>query len=220
MLHEIILSLSGHPSPLLATDNDKSTSSLILSPSEKELLTSIAHLSQLNCKLLQHTADIPLQHPSSICQAVATAIKSTHLANFQRRVLEVEDGILRRDAGSVGAYNIVPLTAIVGQFSDWTRRMEWFWEITQFMMEKDCLGAQLIDKLCASVQTGYSDIEEVALHLVRVAETAWLKQASAWLLYGRLSPFGKDDFFVYKGESGSDLVRIPPLHSFCGADKI
>ena len=57
-----------------------------------------------------------------------------HLAAFQRRVLEVEEGILRRDAGSVGAYNIVPLTAVVGQFAGWVRRMEWFKEVVGVIM--------------------------------------------------------------------------------------
>ncbi|KAH7417887.1 gamma-tubulin complex component protein [Cadophora sp. MPI-SDFR-AT-0126] len=200
MLHEILLSLSGHPSPLLTADH--SSSSSILSPPEKALLSSIAHLSNLHCKLLAHTATIATSHPSSICQAVATAIKSTHLARFQRKVLEVEDGILRKDAGTVGAYNIVPLTAIVGEFSGWTRRMEWFLEVVEFMMRgnggdgKTCSGAMVIDRLCESMQTGYVDIEEAALSLVRVAETAWLKQVSAWVLYGRLPSFGREDFFV------------------------
>ncbi|KAG4419034.1 hypothetical protein IFR04_007810 [Cadophora malorum] len=200
MLHEILLSLSGHPSPLLTADH--SSSSSILSPPEKALLSSIAHLSNLHCKLLAHTATIATSHPSSICQAVATAIKSTHLGNFQRKVLEVEDGILRKDAGTVGAYNIVPLTAIVGEFSGWTRRMEWFLEVVEYMMRgnggegKNCSGAMLIDRLCQAMQTGYVDIEEAALSLVRVAETAWLKQVSAWVLYGRLPSFGREDFFV------------------------
>ncbi|KAK0112715.1 hypothetical protein ONS95_014451 [Cadophora gregata] len=202
MLHEILLSLSGHPSPLLTADHSSPTS--ILSPPEKALLSSIAHLSNLHCKLLAHTATIAGSHPSSICQAVATAIKSTHLAKFQRKVLEVEDGILRKDAGIVGAYNIVPLTAIVGEFSGWTRRMEWFLEVVEFMMRggsgggdgKNCSGAMVIDRLCESMQTGYVDIEEAALSLVRVAETAWLKQVSAWVLYGRLPSFGREDFFV------------------------
>ncbi|CZR64779.1 related to gamma-tubulin complex component GCP4 [Phialocephala subalpina] len=199
MLHEILLSLSGHPSPLLTADHSSPIS--ILSPPEKALLSSIAHLSDLHCKLLAHTTTIATTHPSSICQAVATSIRSTHLAQFQRKVLEVEDGILRKDAGTVGAYNIVPLTAIVGEFSGWTRRMEWFLEVVEFMMRgsgqaKRCTGAMAIDKLCDAMQTGYMDIEEAALSLVRVAETAWLKQISSWVLYGRLPSFGKEDFFV------------------------
>jgi hypothetical protein len=115
-------------------------------------------------------------------------------------VLEVENSILRKDAESVGAYNIVPLTYIVERFSGWTRRMEWFLEVVEYMMkgtgEKKCSGAMIIDKLCNAVQTGFVDIEEAALSLVKAAETAWLKQISAWILYGRLPSFGKDDFFV------------------------
>lgn len=198
MLHEILLSLSGHPSPLLTADHSSPTS--ILSPPEKALLASIAHLSDLHCKLLAHTASIASTHPSSICQAVVTAIRSVHLAAFQRKVLEVEDGILRKDAGSVGAYNIVPLTALVGQFSEWTRRMEWFLRVVEFMVKgKDgrrSSGAAVIDWLCDALQTGYVDIEEAALSLVRVTETAWLKQVSGWVLYGRLPGFGREDFFV------------------------
>ncbi|EKD20077.1 Spc97/Spc98 family protein [Drepanopeziza brunnea f. sp. 'multigermtubi' MB_m1] len=198
MLHEILLSLSGHPSPLLAADHSSPTS--ILSPPEKGLLSSIAHLSNLHCKILAHTANIATSHTSCICQAVATAIKSTHLARFQRKVLEVEDNILRKDAGMVGAYNIVPLTAIVGEFSVWTRRMEWFLEVAEFMIRgsggRSCSGAMIIDRLCEALKTGYIDIEEAALSLVSVAETAWLKQVSAWVLYGRLPSFGMEDFFV------------------------
>ncbi|KAK2624438.1 hypothetical protein QTJ16_006388 [Diplocarpon rosae] len=198
MLHEILLSLSGHPSPLLTADHSSPNS--ILSPSEKALLSSIAHLSNLHCKLLAHTAAIAFSHPSSICQAVAMAIKSTHLAKFQRKVLEVEDGILRKDAGIVGAYNIVPLTSIVGEFSGWTRRMEWFLEVVESMMRGhgggSCSGAMAIDRLCEATKTGYVDIEEASFSLVRVAETAWLKQVSAWVLYGRLPSFGREDFFV------------------------
>jgi hypothetical protein len=45
------------------------------------------------------------------------------------------------------------------------------------------------------------DIEEAALGLVRVAETAWLKQVSAWVLYGRLPSFGREDFFIKEVDS-------------------
>jgi hypothetical protein len=205
MLHEILLSLSGHPSPLLTATASGTSSPLILSPSEKALLASVAHLTDLHCKLLFRTDEITSTHPSCICQAVSLSIRSTHLAKFQQKVLQVENGILQKDSGSVGAYNIVPLTAIVGEFSEWTRRMEWFWEVTQFMKE-DCTGAQIIDKLCESVQTGYSDIEEVSLHLIKVSETAWLKQASAWILYGRLPISGREDFFIAGGENDDTPV--------------
>jgi len=208
MLHEILLSLSGHPSPLFTTNAANTTSHLILSPSEKALLASVAYLTDLHCKLLVHTDGVVSTHTSCICQAVALSIKSTHLAKFQRKVLEVENGILQKDSGSVGAYNIVPLTAIVGEFSEWTRRMEWFWEITQFMMKDGNTGARIIDKLCESVQTGYSDIEEVALHLTKVAETAWLRQASAWILYGRLPFSGRGDFFIHGRENDDGLVCL------------
>ncbi|CAD6504822.1 BgTH12-00325 [Blumeria graminis f. sp. triticale] len=198
MLHEILLSLSGHPSPLLTSDDVFSS---IFSPPEKALLSSIAHLSELHCKLLSHTSTIAATHPSGICQAVANTLRCNYLAKFQQRILDVEHDLLRNGDEGDGSYKKVPLTAIVGQFSGWTRRMEWFLEILEFIMHEKvssqrCSGAMLIDHLCDSLQTGYLDIEEAALSLITVAETAWLKQVSAWVLYGRLPSFGRDDFFI------------------------
>lgn len=212
MLHEILLALSGHPSPLLRTDNSEPHAlSSAISPPERELLATAAHLSDLHVKLQGYTAPIAAEHPSTICRAVATAVQSVHLAAFQRKVLQVEETILRMDSSLVGAYNIVPLTAVVGEFSEWTRRMEWLWEIVQFMLKKQqgktCRGAQLIDRLRSELQSGYVDIERTALSLVSVAETAWLKQVSAWILYGRLPTFGGEDFFVQKTESGDQVCR-------------
>ncbi|GKT47323.1 gamma-tubulin complex component 4 [Colletotrichum spaethianum] len=217
MLHEILLALSGHPSPLLRTDNpDPNALPTAVSPPERELLATAAHLSDLHVKLQGYTGPIAAEHPSTICRAVATAVQSVHLAAFQRKVLEVEETILRKDSSLVGAYNIVPLTAVVGEFSEWTRRMEWLWEIVQFMLKKQqgqtCRGAQLIDRLRSELQSGYVDIERTAMSLVSVAETAWLKQVSAWILYGRLPTFGGEDFFVQKADGGDqEYALIPSL---------
>lgn len=223
MLHDILLSLSGHPSPLLRAasssrshENPPGRDALLLSPPERALLASVAHLSDLHVKLLSFAAQISASHPSTICRAVATAIDSVHLAAFQAKILEVEETILRRDAGLVGAYNIVPLTAVVGEFGGWTRRMEWLWETVQFILDAgatkedgsvaaSCSGAKLIDRLRGELQTGYADIEETAKSLVRSAEATWLKQVSAWILYGRLPSFGADDFFVQKADDDDEV---------------
>lgn len=210
MLHEILLSLSGHPSPLLRNDYTEPRAQSILSPPERELLRTAGHLSDLHCKLISYTAQVSASHPSIICRAVSTAINSLYLAAFQRKVLEVEESILRKDASLVGAYNIVPLTAVIGEFSGWTRRMEWLWDLVQFMLKEDegspCRAAQLINKLRDELQTGYADIGETALSLVRVAETAWLKQVSAWVLYGTIPILGDVDFFIQK-KKRDELVR-------------
>ncbi|KAJ4390636.1 hypothetical protein N0V93_004234 [Gnomoniopsis smithogilvyi] len=229
MLHEILLSLSGHPSPLLRNAAAATTShgngapdpiSDLITPPERELLAGVAHLSDLHVKLLSFAAQIAASHPSTICRAVATAIDGTHLAAFQRKVLEVEEGILRKDAGLVGAYNIVPLAAIVVEFEGWTRRLEWLWEMVEFMLSKErgedgkeaaCTGAKVINRLRAELQTGYQDIEETARNLVRVAETAWVKQVSSWILYGRLPGFGAEDFFIQKAEVDEEFVCVPSL---------
>ncbi|KAK2072447.1 hypothetical protein P8C59_006803 [Phyllachora maydis] len=172
MLHEILLSLSGQPSPLLRTaasavpDDDAAAAGLdrLVSPPERALLARVARLSHLHAKLLAGTAQTAAEHPSTICRAVAAAIEATHLAAFQRKVLEVEAAILRQDAALVGAYDIVPLTAVVGEFDGWTRRMEWLWDLAQFMEQTErassgersvCTGAALIDRLRGSLQTGF-----------------------------------------------------------------
>jgi len=216
MLHEILLSLSGHPSPLLRTDTTQPHALSGISPAERQLLASAAHLSEVHIKLISYTAQVANSHPSTICRAVATAIDSIHLAAFQRKVLDVEESILQDDPELVGAYNIVPLTAIMGEFKDWTRRMDWLWEMVQFMLAKDkkgngCHGAQLMDRLRLELQSGYRDVQETALSLVAVAETAWLKQVSAWILYGRLPSFGSEDFFVQKVEESEEVsLRTGP----------
>ncbi|KAF2873681.1 Spc98 family protein [Massariosphaeria phaeospora] len=212
MLHEILLSLSGHPSALFDAGQGSSSvtpsSIALLSPPETELLSSLGHLSRLHRRTRDHATRIATTHPSTICRAVATAITSHNLDGFQRQVLDVESRILRRDASTVGAYNIVPLAGIVGEFSEWTRVMEWLWEMESFMLSPEApikgdrprqtavSGAELIDKLRSEAQTGYPDIEGAALHLGTVAETSWLRQLATWLLYGRLPSFGAADFFI------------------------
>jgi hypothetical protein len=215
MLHEVLLALSGHPSPLLRNGASKTAQSVLSAP-ERELLSTAGHLSELHCNLISHTAQIGMSDSSIICKAVSSAIGSIHLAAFQRKILEVEDGILRKDAGLVGAYNIVPLTAVMGEFSGWTRRLEWLWVLVQFMLKKGkntkCTGAVLIDKLRSELQTGYADIEETALSLIRVAETAWLKSVCAWILYGQMPSFGGDDFFIRRD---ADSEQVSGVQTSC-----
>ncbi|KAH8728680.1 Spc98 family protein [Phaeosphaeriaceae sp. PMI808] len=229
MLHEILLSLSGHPSVLFDASNSSQhiapSVKQLLSPPEGELLSSIGHLSRLHRKTRDHVAKVAASHPSMVCRAVATSINSHHLDLFQRKILEVEGRILKQDASTVGAYNIVPLAGIVSEFSEWTKLMEWLWDLSNFILlssslpkvEKKYLGissgAQLIDKLRTEAQTGYSDIEAAARFLGNAAEASWLRQLSTWLLYGRLPPFGASDFFVRQDDEDSDELVFRIQHS-------
>lgn len=209
MLHEILLSLSGHRSPLLhpaaqALASPDPNRPNPLTPPERALLADLARLSELHVRLRAQSARITAQHPSMVCRAVGAAIESVHLAAFQRAVLDAEALVLRRDPAFVGAYDIVPLTAVAMAFADWPPRLEWLWELVQFLLPAAAAdrplpsGARLIDRLRAELQTGYADIEAMARSLVHVAEQAWLKQVSAWILYGQLPGFGGADFFVQK----------------------
>ncbi|KAL2204828.1 hypothetical protein CC79DRAFT_1399053 [Sarocladium strictum] len=210
MLHEILLSLSGHPSPLLRSDSSPEADAIAgITPPERELLGEAARLSDIHIKVTTHAAQIASTHKSTVCRAVASSIESTQLAAFQQKVLDVEDGILQDDPALVGAYNIVPLTAVIGEFRPWVRRMEWLWGIVRFMSDVD--GATLINRLRDELQSGYRDIEETALSLVQAAESSWLQQVSVWILNGRLPMFGSHDFFVQKTEGqypgdGSDFT--------------
>ncbi|KAK4691342.1 hypothetical protein P7C71_g5638, partial [Lecanoromycetidae sp. Uapishka_2] len=148
MLHEILLSLSGHPSPLLSThgkigDTDSPFQSL-LSPAERALLQTLAQdLGERHKNIRSNASTISSSHPSIVCRAVSAAIVATHLAAFQRRILEVERDILEADANLVGAYNIVPLSAIVGAFDGWARKLEWLWEVVQFIQAPPSRGLLL-----------------------------------------------------------------------------
>ena len=213
MLHELLLALSGHPSPLLSGDLDKDQLSSLLSPPEKTLLDRIARLGVVHAQVRARASSISTSHPSLICRAVSTAIVSTHLASFQDQILQVERSILQEDAKLVGAYDIVPLSSIAGAFDGWDHRLEWFWELVQFIepgkfnevsktsnssasREGLCSGSQLIDRLRNEAQTGYPDLHNISLNLVKVAESAWLRQVSAWVLYGRLPTLGAADFYI------------------------
>ncbi|KAI9759736.1 MAG: hypothetical protein M4579_002121 [Chaenotheca gracillima] len=222
MIHEILLALSGHPSPLLPSPSPGgfekqrkplgSFSSLI-SPSEEALLGSLSRLSELHRKVSSLSALIANSHSSTICRAVSSAIVSTHLTKFQAKVLEVESDILKKDAGSVGSGTVVPLSSVVTEFNPWIRRMEWFWDLIQFINGRQsegigrveqgsapntitCTGARIINHLREQARTGYPDLEEISLDLSDTAERAWLRQLSAWVLYGKLPSIGADDFMV------------------------
>ena len=204
MLQEILLSLTGHPSPHLLTDHrdPSSPTPSLLSPPELALLRRLTHLSTLHTHLLTTAAHAAATHSSLICRAVAAAIDTLHLAAFRRKVLEVEDTILRGDAALVGAGGVVPLTAVVGEFEGWGRRLGWLADVEKVMSGngggKGCTGARVMDFLRGELQTGYRDVEDAARGLVGVAEAAWVRQVAAWVLYGRLPGFGEGDFFVVR----------------------
>lgn len=215
MLHELLLALSGHPSPLLSssigTINVGGLQDL-LSPAETALLSSLAYeLGKRHQDIRKKATLISSKHPSTVCRAVATEVTSTHLAKFQQRILEVEKDILEESPTIVGAYNIVPLSGLVGAFDGWSRKLEWLWDLVHFIQHSDeprydkegegpCTASRVIERLRDSTHTGYPDVELISLNLVRVAETAWLRQISAWVLYGRFPTFGSGDFFIVREE--------------------
>jgi hypothetical protein len=216
MLHEILLALSGHPSPLLSPSigNPKDEPfSTFLSPAEIALLRSLAEdLGDRHRSTRERAVIISNGHPSIVCRAVSTAVISIHLAAFQEKILEVEKDILERNSG--GAYNIVPLSGLVAAFDGWKRKLEWLWHLVQFVQpmsvpapsrpsevtQEPCSASLILNYLRDAAQTGYPDIEQISLQLLEAAETSWLKQISAWILYGRFPALGTVDIFITEKE--------------------
>lgn len=218
MLHELLLALSGHPSPILSVPINKPPFQDLLSPAEAALLQSLArNLGEKHKNIRKYSSTIANGHPSMVCRALAAAIISTHLAAFQQKILEVERDILEKNSDLTEIRNIVPLSGLVGAFDGWSRRLEWLWNLVQFMLpfatkgrrhteldQEVCAASRVLDHLRKSTHTGYPDIEQISLSLTTVAEAAWLKQMSAWVLYGRLPSFEDSDFFVIRGKSSGD----------------
>lgn len=205
MLHELLLALTGHVSPLLDDKKDHALTKP-LSPSERSLLRSLACLGSLQAKIRERCSKISTSHSSTICRAVCASITQSHLARFNDQVVDVESSILRNDAEYVGAYNIVPLSAMVAAFDGWERVFIWLDRLSGRIPLQETAaapgnevfasGSQLLDFLRGETHTGYPKIEQIASDLLKVTETTWVRQLIPWLLYGRLPPYGQEDFFI------------------------
>ena len=231
MLHEILLSLSGHPSNVLAkaksdaASPEKDGNIAFLSPPERALLATLSDISELHIQVRRHVSAVAKSHESIICRAVATHLISHILREFQQKILEVERNVLAKDSAYVGGYGIVPLSSIVTEFAPWQRRLQWLWKIAVYMQPADrttsrdyCSGPSLITFLRAESYTGYEDLERLALGLLKTAESAWLRLLSSWLLYGNLPSVGSNDIFIGQivgvDNNGEFILRSKLIPSF------
>ncbi|OAL33745.1 hypothetical protein AYO20_06921 [Fonsecaea nubica] len=210
MLHEILLSLSGLQSPIwshagsTAGTGDEKTFSQYVSPPERAMLATLGHLHDLHTLIKGATSSLSTTHRSMVCRAVSSSIADVHLSKFVDKIIEVESCILQKDAAYVGAYEVVPLSTLVAEFAPWTRRLEWLWSVvlhldphsTQNVKNRSPSGASILDWLENETHTGYSDIEDMAIALLTVAQKAWMRAASLWVLYGRLPTSGAEDFCI------------------------
>ncbi|PUU79340.1 gamma-tubulin complex component protein [Tuber borchii] len=196
MLHELFLLLSGHPSPIL-TPSGLLPSFPLVSPSERALLSSLSSLGHLHISLRNACSTITTTHPSTIARAVASGISTSHLHAFRARILLVEQQVLSRSAGMVGGYDIVSLAKIMSGFEGWERILSYLHSLASAMGEMS--GGELINRLRTDIHTGFPTLEAVSLHLLKIAETAWLREVSTWVLYGRLP--SSEDFFITESES-------------------
>lgn len=201
MLHELFLLLSGHTSPILTPDGLPPDFPLV-SPSERAILTSLSSLGHLHISLRTACTKITTSHPSTIARAVASGIETHHLHSFRTQILAVERSVLAHHDSS-GAYDIVSLAKVLAGFEGWERTLNYLHALTTAVLTRRLNGAEIIDRLRADIHTGFPTLEAVALHLLRVAETAWLREVASWVLYGRLptSALGQSaDFFIAESE--------------------
>ncbi|KAL0638595.1 hypothetical protein Q9L58_002321 [Maublancomyces gigas] len=192
-------------------------------PPNRAILASLSTLGHLHISLRNACSQITTTHSSTIARAVASGIDTHHLHSFRSRILAVERSVLQRDAAMVGGYDIVSLALILGSFEGWERVLRYLHDLAESILStpdapegkhtrsgrsRSITGAELINRLRADIYTGFPTLEAVALHLLEVAETAWLREVSTWVLYGRLpssSSFGSSsasaDFFITEDES-------------------
>jgi hypothetical protein len=168
---------------------------------------------------------------------VANGIETHQLQRFRSRISEVEESILKRDTGTVDGYDIVSLAKLVNAFDGWERILRYLHDLVESISpgsgSLDTLrkegskmsGAGIIDRLRKDIYTGYPTLEEISLHLLKIAETAWLREISTWVLYGRLpssfaygSNSASTDFFITEldgevDQNGEDEIGIPKKYS-------
>ncbi|KIW64034.1 hypothetical protein PV04_08995 [Phialophora macrospora] len=212
MLHEILLSLSGLQSPVWSqarvrppgAGDQETPFNQYVSPPERAMLNTLARLHDLHVQIRSTTTRLSRHHNSMVCRAVSSSVADVHLGEFLSKITQVESAILRKDAGYVAAYEIVPLSTIVAEFAPWTRRLEWLWSVVQHLdpnaaqsaRKRPPSGASILDLLEDETHTGYSDIEEMAVALLTVAQKTWMLATSLWVLYGKLPTTGNEDFCI------------------------
>ncbi|KEF55717.1 uncharacterized protein A1O9_08467 [Exophiala aquamarina CBS 119918] len=206
MLHEILLSLSGIQSPVWdqvrnSEGPEGQNINSYVSPPERAMLQTLAHLQDLHVSIRETTARIVVSHQSMVCRALAASISNVHLGRFMNKIIEVESSILKKDATYVGGHGIVPLSTLVGEFSPWSRRLEWLASIAKHLEQGDRpdqkpSGATALNLLRHEIHTGYADISEMATALLALGERTWMRAAAVWILYGKLPPLGAHDFCI------------------------
>ncbi|EXJ78600.1 hypothetical protein A1O1_09001 [Capronia coronata CBS 617.96] len=222
MLHEILLSLSGLQSPIWNQEREPDNAEAAearsfnqyVSPPERAMLDTLGHLHDLHIKIRDGAAR-SATNPSMVCRAVGSSIIDAHLGRFMEEILKVEALMLKKDAGFVGAYDIVPLSTVVAEFAPWARRLEWLWSVVQRLepasrrgnRTRAASGAALLAFLERETRTGYADIEDMAVALLEVAQRTWMRTASLWILSGKVPAYGVEDFCITANPTSSSTMN-------------
>ena len=208
MLQELLLALSGNPSPLFADPGRQSTftqpqlDASIFTSAELSLLSSLAtNLGVRHANVRRAANEILDGHESSLCRIVASRVVHVHLRAFQHKILDVERLVLSEDASIVAAKGTVPLSALAGAFDEdgWPRKLSWLGKLVSFVNPggqgtvprtqgarlAPRTAAEVINWLRSEMRTGFPDIALISRDLLAAAEQGWLRQLSAWILYAK-----------------------------------
>ncbi|ORY57090.1 gamma-tubulin complex component protein [Leucosporidium creatinivorum] len=135
MQHELLLLLSGHPSPLLSTPDASPAAQLHLHPGEQESILRLSQLATLHSRLRQFCSpsnratgaaqrvDGPAALEQTTALATLRSILHTQLLQpYTSSILKLEREILSREIGGEGAAGL-PLSFVVGEMSGWEGRL-------------------------------------------------------------------------------------------------
>lgn len=215
MLHELLLILSAHESSIFKAypSPPSAPETLILDPtftdihpSERVALNDLAHLSFLHRSLRETVSNNIQSHKSIVLRAILSRIQGK-TQEFQGVIEGIEKLILTRDDSVVGAFDIVPLARLSTLLGEWQRILEWLHKFV-LSIKIESTGAEFLTRLQKDQHTGYPDIAEIVVQLIKAGEEAWIRQVSSWVLYGRIPQLGFSDFFIHPSKN----PNISALH--------
>lgn len=241
MLHEVLIVLAGHESPLVTkTPSNVPLREGLLHKSEQALLAQVAVLGELHRQVATRIKHIhQLYHsttsnsnsnsqfikgpfpPSS--HAIASTIDNLLLRPFRTTLVELEREILSNNSRYVGGNKIVSLSMIVSEtVGKYERRFRYSESLLNYLVT-NCIRScfDVLTRLEKDKITGYEDVKQVVNGCISQVHRTWIQQLCCWCLYGRLPRYGVgNDFMVVghhhyhqRGNGHFELMmdRVPPM---------
>lgn len=231
MLHEVLLVLAGHTSPIVS-DTPTALSDTLLHPSETALIANIAQFGRLHYSVKTKVAivlgsymDLPSPevarfaarfYPgpySAACHAVANLVEQKVTGEFNRVLIQLERSILSSDKSlantSLKASSAaMSLTSIVAQTVHlWLRRFQYADELLGYIMSRRVFCHEILTRLANDSDTGFPDVKCLVMACITAVENVWVSLIVSWIFYGKA---GTRDFFidVMINRDGIEIYRL------------